>query len=145
MPVSTGFDPNATFDTSSLYGPAALDQSLIGYINQFLSKPPDFTPANGIFSSLMAPTRGILPGPGGAPLDPRQSQETASETAQGVRGDIASQNLSDQQSMLGLKGKLTNNYAGTLNNVQSLINQSNAPLGGGPGGIFGGLLGAFGV
>jgi hypothetical protein len=136
--LNLGLNPNQTFNTSSLMGPASLDQSLMAYLQGQLNAPANFSQPNNMFSTLMQP--GLFMGPNGVALDPKQTQANASEDWLGGRANVANQNQQNNLSNQGAFGSLLNNYSGILNNIQSLNNQANTPTLG-VGGLFGSLLG----
>jgi hypothetical protein len=133
-----GFNANQNFDTSSLMGPVAADQSIMGYLANLYRQPTDFSGVNNLFSTLMSPALRL--GPNGVMLDPRQTQANASDQWLGARANAAGANQGQNQAYQGMFGNLLNKYAGGLTNIQSLNTAANAPT---PGvlGLFGSLLG----
>lgn len=136
--LNYGLDPNQTFDTSSLMGPVAFNQSLMSYLGQLYGQPTDFGPSDRMFSSLMGPSLQL--GPNGVMLDPRQTQATASSGWLTNRGQAAGEAQGARGNYQGMFGNLLGNYSGMLNNIQALQNRANAPIGGSLG-IFSSLLG----
>jgi hypothetical protein len=91
----------AFYDPQDIQGPIGMERQLGNFASQFLRRPPDFSGADKMFSSMMT-NPSIMRGGSGTILDPRQMQNTFSSNWMGERGDIASQNLLDKDAIARL-------------------------------------------
>lgn len=125
-------------DTNDLNYPIMLDRQLSKYANAQLHSPTDFSGANNMFSNAMKNPSFTL-GPGGTFLDPSQTQNIAANNYLTDRGNIAANNLQNNDQLASLLLNLGSSI-GNITANQTGLEASQMTQNASSGGLFGGLL-----